>query len=78
MRLLVVEDEPDLARTIGRAFKDENFAVEGVKSVMGKVEPIYKKLGAIERLKAVYPDCGHDWQEKERTAAYEFLDRWLK
>lgn len=28
MRLLVVEDEPDLARTIGRALEDEHFAVD--------------------------------------------------
>ena len=28
MRLLVVEDEPDLARTIGRTFREENFAVD--------------------------------------------------
>jgi two-component system OmpR family response regulator len=28
MRLLVVEDEPDLARTIGRALREEDFAVD--------------------------------------------------
>lgn len=58
--------------------KDENFAVAGVKSVMEKVKPVYEKLGAAEKLKAVYPDAGHDWPEAERIAAYEFLDRWLK
>lgn len=58
--------------------KDENFAVAGVKSVMEKAKPVYEKLGAAEKLKAAYPDAGHDWPEAERTAAYEFLDRWLK
>jgi dienelactone hydrolase len=58
--------------------KDENFAVAGVKSVMEKVKPVYEKLGAAEKLIAVYPDARHDWPEAERTAAYEFLDRWLK
>ena len=58
--------------------KDENFAVAGVKVVMEKVEPVYRKLNASEKLKAVYPNAGHDWPEAERTAAYKFLDRWLK
>lgn len=58
--------------------KDNNFEVSGVKDVIAKVEPTYKKLGVPEKLKAVHPDAGHEWPEAERTAAYEFMDRWLK
>jgi dienelactone hydrolase len=58
--------------------KDHNFAVQGVKDVIAAAEPVYKRLGAGEKLKAVYPDAGHDWPEAERAAAYEFMDKWLK
>ncbi|MFO0936712.1 MAG: hypothetical protein U0798_09395 [Gemmataceae bacterium] len=49
-----------------------------MRSVLEKVEPVYRKAGAAEKLKAVYPDSGHDWPERERTEAYDFLDQWLK
>jgi dienelactone hydrolase len=58
--------------------KDGNFEVSGVRDVMAKVEPIYKKLGVPEKLKAVYPDAGHEWPAEQRREAYEFIDRWLK
>lgn len=57
--------------------RDENFAVAGVKSVIDKVKPVYARMGVAEKLVAKYPDAGHDWPEAERTAAYEFLDRFL-
>jgi dienelactone hydrolase len=58
--------------------RDENFAVAGVKAVVDRVKPVYERSGAAEKLVAKYPDAGHEWPEAERTAAYEFLDRWLK
>ena len=58
--------------------KDSNFEVTGVKDVIAKLEPIYQALGVPDKLKAVYPDAGHEWPEAERKAAYEFIDRWLK
>lgn len=58
--------------------KDSNFEVAGVKSVIAEVEPLYRRLGVPEKVKAVYPDAGHEWPEPERKAAYEFVDRWLK
>lgn len=58
--------------------KDSNFEVSGVKDVIAKAEPGYKALGAAEKLKAIYPDAGHDWPAEARTEAYEFVDRWLK
>jgi dienelactone hydrolase len=58
--------------------KDSNFEVSGVKDVIAKVEPAYKKLGAEAKLKAMYPDAGHEWPEAARKEAYEFVDKWLK
>lgn len=58
--------------------KDSNFEVSGVKDVIAKVEPAYKKLGAESKLKAIYPDAGHEWPEDARKEAYEFVDKWLK
>ena len=58
--------------------KDSNFEVSGVKDVIAKVEPAYKKLGAEAKLKAIYPDAGHEWPEDARKEAYEFVDKWLK
>jgi pimeloyl-ACP methyl ester carboxylesterase len=57
---------------------DDNFAVEGVKVCMSAAQPVYKLLGAEDRLTANYPDCGHDFPEDARKVAYEWLDRWLK
>jgi dienelactone hydrolase len=58
--------------------KDSNFEVSGVKDVIAKVEPAYKKLGAEAKLKAIYPDAGHEWPEEARKEAYEFVDKILK
>jgi dienelactone hydrolase len=58
--------------------KDTNFEVSGVKDVIAKVEPAYRAARAADRLKAIYPDAGHEWPEEARTEAYEFIDRWLK
>ena len=58
--------------------KDSNFEVSGVKDVIAKVRPVYEKLGAAEKLRAIHPDAGHEWPEDARREAYEFIDRWLK
>jgi len=57
---------------------DSNFEVSGVKDVMAKVEPVYKALGAAEKVKAIYPDAGHEWPAEARAEAYAFVDRWLR
>lgn len=58
--------------------KDSNFEVSGVKDVMAKAEPAYKAGGVPEKLKAIYPDAGHDFPEEARKEAYEFVDKLLK
>ena len=55
--------------------RDANFEVEGVKQCLTAAEPVFRLLGASDRLVAVYPDAEHDFPGAERTRAYEFLDR---
>lgn len=57
--------------------RDANFEVEGVKRCIDAAAPVYKLLGADDRLVAVYPDAEHDFPRAERQRAYEFLDRHL-
>jgi dienelactone hydrolase len=58
--------------------KDNNFAVSGVRDVIAAAEPVYKALKAEDKLKAIYPDAGHDFPEAARKTAYEFIDAQLK
>ena len=57
---------------------DANFEVTGVKDVLAKVEPVYEQANAQERLKAAFPDAGHEWPADQRDAAYAFIDSILK
>jgi dienelactone hydrolase len=58
--------------------KDDNFDVQGVKDCVKAAEPVYKLLGAKEKLTGFYPDAAHDFPDDARKTAYEWLDRWLK
>ena len=58
--------------------KDSNFDVEGVKDVIKAVAPVYAKLGAADKLKAVHPDAGHEWPDAARAEAYQFIDAILR
>jgi len=57
---------------------DSNFEVSGVKDCIAAAEPVYKLLGASDRLAAHYPDCAHDFPETSRDLAYAWFDRWLQ
>jgi dienelactone hydrolase len=57
---------------------DDNFDVAGVRDVVKAVRPIYKLLGAADRLQVVYPDAAHDFPDAARRHAYNFLDEVLK
>jgi dienelactone hydrolase len=57
---------------------DDNFEVSGVRDCIAAAQPVYEMLGAKDRLKAIYPDCKHDFPPEARQAAYEWFDRWLK
>ncbi len=58
--------------------EDHNFDVDGVKSCVAAAQPVFKLLGAAEKLSALYPDAKHDFTAEARTKAYAFFDRWLK
>jgi dienelactone hydrolase len=58
--------------------KDDNFEVSGVRDSIAAAEPIYKLLGAADNLRAIYPDCGHDFPDESREQAYAFLDEAFK
>ena len=58
--------------------RDDNFEVEGVKDCIAAAAPVYKLLGAPEKLAVNYPDCDHNFPEEVRAVAYQWLDRWLK
>jgi dipeptidyl aminopeptidase/acylaminoacyl peptidase len=63
---------------INAPLRDPVFAVAGVKDCVLAAQPVYRLLGAADRLAAQYPDCGHDFPPEIRQAAYDWLDRFLK
>jgi len=56
---------------------DSNFDVAGVKKATAKAHPVFKLLGAADRLEVRHPDCGHDFPPEVRREAYAFIDRVL-
>jgi dienelactone hydrolase len=58
--------------------RDANFAVAGVREVIDAATPVYRLFGKPDHLKALYPDCEHEWPGPMRDEAYRWLDRWLK
>jgi acetyl esterase/lipase len=56
---------------------DDNFEVEGVRQAVDEAQKVYDLLGAKGKLRAVYPDAGHDFPEEIRRDAYEWLARQL-
>jgi len=57
---------------------DDNFDPSGVEDCIAAALPIYQLLEAGEKLKAIYPDCGHDFPDEAREVAYRWVDQWLK
>jgi dienelactone hydrolase len=56
---------------------DDNFAMDGVRDVVAAARPVYALLRQPERLRVIYPDCGHDFPQTARHAAYAFLAETL-
>ena len=56
---------------------DDNFSVAGVKKGVAEASKIYQLLGAEDQIQVVYPDCAHDFPEKIRLDAYEFIQESL-
>jgi fermentation-respiration switch protein FrsA (DUF1100 family) len=58
--------------------RDHNFDVGGVKDCIAAARPVYRLLGAEEKLEAFYPDVDHNFPPECQKVAYEWLDRWLR
>lgn len=77
-------DFPEIIASLApRAFftnsplNDSNFDPSGVRDCIDFARSFYEELGVPKKMQAVYPDCGHDFPEESRTAAYDFIDRWI-
>lgn len=57
---------------------DDNFGVESARRCVEAAMPVYRLLGAGDRLKADYPPGGHDFPPEARERAYAFVDEVLK
>jgi dienelactone hydrolase len=63
---------------INAPLKDANFDVSGVRDCVAAATPVYELLGGKDALRAVYPDCGHEFPAGVRKEAYEFFGETLK
>jgi hypothetical protein len=57
---------------------DDNFDVTGVREAVATARPVFALLGASDKLRAIYPDAGHDFPDASRELAYKFLDENLR
>ena len=56
---------------------DNNFDHQGVVDCVEAARQVYDLLGAGDKLSTDYPDAEHDFPDKSRAAAYEWMDRWI-
>lgn len=63
---------------ISAPLHDGNFDVSGVKKCVAAAGEIYGLHESQENLRAVYPDCAHDFPDEIRAAVYDWLDERLK
>lgn len=57
---------------------DANFEVTGVMDCVESAAAVYELLGNKQGLKAIHPDCAHDFPPEIRRQAYDWLDAQLK
>ncbi len=58
--------------------KDGNCPYGGAKIAIASVEKAYKDAGAAERLSVLVEEVGHTVTAKQRTAALDWFEKWLK
>ncbi|HYG77387.1 MAG TPA: acetylxylan esterase [Planctomycetota bacterium] len=63
---------------INAPVKDQNFELSGVKDCVASALPVFALYKAEANLKAVHPDCGHDFPQEIREQAYDFINSKLK
>ncbi|HZW33263.1 MAG TPA: acetylxylan esterase [Isosphaeraceae bacterium] len=57
--------------------KDSNFRADSVDRIAAAARPVYALYGHPERLRVLHPDCGHDFPNEMREAAYALFDSVL-
>ena len=57
--------------------KDDNFDLQGVRDSVAAAMPVFRLLGAADKLQLRTPEGGHDFPESTRLEAYEFMAKWL-
>jgi dienelactone hydrolase len=57
--------------------QDSNFRAGSVDRIAAAARPVYALYGHPERLRIEHPDCGHDFPEAMRAAAYALFDSVL-
>jgi len=57
---------------------DTNFKADSVDRIATAARPVFKLLGKPDNLRVEHPDCGHDFPDATRQAAYELLDSVLR
>jgi esterase/lipase len=57
---------------------DLNFSVEGVRQGEGNIQEVYEFMNASDKLKVLYPGCGHDFPEDMRKESYSFIEKFLR
>lgn len=57
---------------------DSNFKADSVDRVVAAASQVYMLHGVPDRLQVIHPDCGHDFPDEAREAAYAVLDEVLK
>lgn len=57
---------------------DSNFQAASVDRIADAAAPVFTLLRASERLRVLHPDCGHDFPEAVREAAYQWIANGLK
>lgn len=62
---------------ISAPLHDANFEVSGVYDCVNSAQPVYELLGNAKALRAVHPDCEHDFPPDTRREAYGFIDEAL-
>jgi hypothetical protein len=60
------------------SLKDDNFRAESVDRIVAAASRVYGLYGHPERLKVEHPDCGHDFPQDMREAAYKLFDAVLR
>lgn len=56
--------------------RDDNFDLQGVRDSVAAALPVFRLLGAADKLQLRTPEGGHDFPESTRLEAYDFMAKW--